>query len=374
MTAAAFAGMGLGAIGNFIQGRQTSASERRALEAQREMRMGSLPLLLALGGGANASALGKTMLGRDERDYIFGTDPEATKEKQARVAAIQARMSELGGAAGRGFLGRGNAAGQSRAQQNRSVNDPEYQMLEAELQSLTNDIKNAQPGIVNAKELDAAAGLLPGAQYAKIAEQEKQAGLGQLGRYDTETENMMRMLKGFGDEEKARIERDSARDLMGANRRASLRMSRAGAGSSTLMSGALAQNAGQIGERRNNAITGINSGVLQQKLGMMGQRSGGRLGLETGLNQQNLNLQTAPLNQQMALLANIGQSGLGGNSYQPVGSVSPIGVGLQSAGNALSYWGGLNSLGGNGAASSVWANGSAPATSEWGFHGPDSDY
>ncbi len=340
------AGAGLDLMGNMMQASAAKSADKRAAERQYSMRMGSMPLLLALGGGANASTIGRTMLGREDSDYLFGTNPELTKEKQARVAEIQARLGQLGQGRGSGWMGarRDGQAGRDAD----AASAQERDLLNNELQQLTAALKNVQPGIVNAAELDAAANLLPGAQYAKIAEQEKQAGLGQLGRYDTETENMMRMLKGFGDEEKARIERDSARDLTGANRLASLRMSRAGAGSSTLMSGALAQNAGQIGERRNNAITGINSGVLQQKLGMMGQRSGGRLGLETGLNQQNLNLQTAPLNQQMALLANLGQSGLGSNSFQPIGGVSPIGTGLQSAGNALSYWGGLNSLGNQG--------------------------
>ncbi len=355
------AGAGLDLVGNMMQASAAKSADKRAAERQYSMRMGSMPLLLALGGGANASTIGRTMLGREDSDYLFGTNPELTKEKQARVAEIQARLGQLGQGRGSGWMGarRDGQAGRDAD----AASAQERDLLNNELQQLTAALKNVQPGIVNAAELDAAANLLPGAQYAKIAEQEKQAGLGQLGRYDTETENMMRMLKGFGDEEKARIERDSARDLTGANRLASLRMSRAGAGSSTLMSGALAQNAGQIGERRNNAITGINSGVLQQKLGMMGQRSGGRLGLETGLNQQNLNLQTAPLNQQMALLANLGQSGLGSNSFQPIGGVSPIGTGLQSAGNSLAYWGGLNSLGQQ----------KASGGSAWGSHGPDAD-
>jgi hypothetical protein len=240
-------------------------------------------------------------------------------------------------------LGRGGNQG-SRAQQNRSVNNPEYKMLEAELQSLTESVKNTQPGIVNAKELDAAAGMLPGAQYARLADENKAAGQGMLGRYDTETNNMLRQLSGLGDSEKERITRESERDLTRANRMASQRFSRMGAGASTLLGSAFANNTGQIGERRSNQINQINTGLTQQRLGIMGQRSGGRLGLETGLNQQNLNLQTAPLNQQMAILANIGQSGLGGNNFQPVGGVSPIGTGLQTAGNSLSYWGGLQSL------------------------------
>ncbi len=345
MSAAAFAGLGLSAIGNFIQGRQTAASERRALEAQRSMRLGSMPLLAALGLGSNASGGLRTLLGREDADYILGSDPARTREQQARIAEIQARMAELGGSRGQGFLGR--SSGESRAQQNRSVNNPEYKMLEAELQSLTESVKNAQPGIVNGAELDAFAGNLPSAQYGKIADQAQATGLGQLGRYDSETDAMRRELAGYGDAERKRIEADAQRSLTSANRQAMLALGRQGAGSSSLLGSTLAGNAGNVFERKNSMLGGLNDRIIGQRLNLTQGRSAGRLGLETGLNTQNIGLRTAPLNQQMAILSNIGQSGLGGNSYQPVGSVSPLGVGLQTGGNWLSMYGGLKSLGGN---------------------------
>lgn len=364
MTGALFGGAALGLVGNFMQAQAQKSSEERAYNNQRNMRLGNIPLLLALAGGSNASTLGKSLLGRDEADYIFGTNPQITAQQQARVAEIQARLGQLGQGRGSGWMG-ARREGQT-ARDADAATAKEREMLNHELDQLVGSIKNVQPGIVNSAELDAAAKLLPGAQYEKIAEQERQAGLGQLGRYDTETENMLRMLNGFGDAEKERIRMESERDLKAANRAASLRMSRAGAGASTLLSGAQAQNSGQIGERRNNAITGINSGVLQQRLGIMGQRSGQRMGLETGLNQQNLNLRTAPLNQQTAILANIGQSGLGGNSFQPIGGVSPIGTGLQTAGNTLAMYGGLQSLKGQG-------RGGGGSGSSWGSWGPDAN-
>lgn len=344
MSAAAFAGLGLGVLGSAIQARQTSASERRALEAQREMRLGSMPLLAALGLGSNASGGLRTLLGRDQADYILGSDPARTREQQARIAEIQARMAQLGGAKGQGFLGRSEG---TRAQQNRSVNNPEYKMLEAELQSLTESVKNAQPGIVNGSELDAFAGNLPAAQYGKIADQAQATGLGQLGRYDSETDAMRRELAGYGDAERKRIEADAQRSLTSANRQAMLALGRQGAGSSSLLGSTLAGNAGNVFERKNSMLGGLNDRIVGQRLNLTQGRSAGRLGLETGLNTQNIGLRTAPLNQQMAILSNIGQSGLGGNSYQPVGGVSPLGVGLQTGGNWLSMYGGLKSLGGN---------------------------
>jgi hypothetical protein len=344
MSAAAFGGAALGLVGNWMQGQQQNKSEERALAAQRNMRLGNIPLLLAMGLGSNASTAGRALLGREEGDYIFGTNPELTASQQARMSEIQARLGQLGQARGAGWLGNKREGATAKAQE--AATQRERDALNFELDQLAASVKNAQPGIVNSKELDAAAQYLPGAQYAKLADQNQQAGLGMLGRYDTETNNMMRMLKGLGDSERERVTRESERDLTRANRLASQRLGRMGAGASTILGSTLANNAGQIGERRNNTINSINTGVTQQKLGLMGQRSGGRLGMESGLMSQDLNLRTAPLNQQMAILSNIGQSGLGGNSFQPVGGVSPLGAGLQTGGNFLAAWGGANAFGG----------------------------
>lgn len=344
MSAGLFGGAALGLIGNVLQANAQSDANDTAYNRQLAMRNNSIPLLLALGGGANASTLGRTLLDSGTADYLFGTNPQVTAAQQARIRELQGELATLGQPRGSGWMANREQTALQRTQA--ASDDARRQALNTELQTLIGKVKNAQPGVVNAAELDKAAALLPSAQYAKIASQQEQSGLGQLGRYDTETQNMLRMLQGSTDAQKAQVNTQSNRDLLTANRLASQRLSRAGAGASTLLSGALAQNSGQIGERRNNTLSGIDQGLLQQQLGIMGNRSQQRLGLETGLNGVNLGLRTAPLDQQMAILSNIGNSGLGTNSYQPINGISPIGTGLQTLGNSLSAWGGTQSLGG----------------------------
>lgn len=362
MTGALFGGAAMGLVGNFMQAQAQKSSEERAYNNQRNMRLGNIPLLLALAGGKNASSIGKSLLGRDESDYIFGTNPELTAQQQERVAEIQARLGQLGQGRGAGWMG-ARREGQT-ARDAAAASDKERELLNHELAQLTTSLKNVQPGIVNSAELDAAAEMLPGAQYEKIADQSQATGLGQLGRYDSETEKLIRELQGSGDAEKARINAEAERGLTNANRRAMLALGRQGAGSSSLLGSTLASNAGQTFERKNSLLGGVNDRLINQRIGLQQGRSQGRMGLETGLNTQNIGLRTAPLNQQMAILSNIGQSGLGGNSFQPIGGVSPIGTGLQTAGNTLSMWGGLQSLGGQGGGS---------GGSSWGSWGPDAD-
>jgi len=276
---------------------QLKAEKENRLFDQKNLNQGMARYLAAMLGPAEAEKYLKSSMGADQYRDLF-RDPDATKRTTAladQIKQIDANLAKYGkpattrvGRTSNGLGERTIEVPESWDRERAKADGIDIQALLDQKKQLTNTLQNEAKGIPgDALDLEAFRNLSPGVadQYAKLTEQARTEGAGNLMRFDQDSGRMMqsaRAIEGqarnFGKGERARINADFADTLAGTNRLTEAKLMARGLGSSTVLGQQLGGNARQLERGR------------QAELGALGDR---QIGLLTSLAGNTLNLDQA---------------------------------------------------------------------------------
>jgi hypothetical protein len=346
----------IGGVGSAVaanSAKKSSASEQRFLQEQ--LTQGMFRRVLTALGPAEARKWAQANLPRQQYEQIFGraaTSASFTPEQQQRLATVNSRITELSRARGSGVLRDGSRQSAE-----------ELRALQAEREALMR-ASGGDPGMegtFNNAGIDAADRGYVG-RLDDLATEYKGIGRETQGQFDSESRRLLgesrgieAQARGYGEQERRRIDRDYDRSLTSANKASSARLRAAGFAESTLGANQAAANSRYLGEARENALGSLydrqlqfGTGLRQNTLGLDAQRSGAGTQLAAGIQDRNLNLASNA--------ANVRASALTGADFNPFLSVptnnlfsgaSPGGSFAQSLGGTMAGIGG-QMIGNNG--------------------------
>ncbi len=303
--------MGLG--GAALSGSAASKASEAEIKAARENRdfdqknlnQGMARYLAAMLGPAEAEKYLKGAMGQDQYRQLF-RDPDSTARATAlnnQISQINATLAKYGKPEsvreGRTANGLGSTVSRVPAsfdKRRAAADGVDVDALQTQLRQLNQDLRdNTTASPQDALDLGEFRNLGPGVadQYAKLTEQARSEGAGNLMRFDQDTGRMMqsaRAIEGqarrFGQGERARINADFADTLAGTNRLTEAKLMARGLGSSTVLGQQLGGNARQLERQRQAELgalgdrqIGLWTSLAGNTLNLDQARSGGRLGL-----------------------------------------------------------------------------------------------
>lgn len=198
-------------------------------------------------------------------------------------------------------------------------------------------------------------------EYNDLTARAESEGNDALGRHDADTARLLRgsraiegMARGYGQQERERINRDADRALTGINRLTESRLMGRGLGASTVLSSAFRGNTQANREGRENALgslgdrqIGLTTGLAGQTLNMDAGRSQNRMGLMLANQDRGLGYRQGAVNfRANALGGSQTNPWLSRSTQQYFPGVSPSGASGQSWGSFLSGFGGQIAGGG----------------------------
>jgi hypothetical protein len=345
----AIGGAAVGAAGNAMAARR----QNRAVEAQNNF------MNTQFAGYPSQSAM--LALGPDAYRYLAGQLPGSTlgtafalndEERSAlerEAADLQAQIGAMGRNRQDGRAGWSATAGRTGPVKA----DPAYANLTTRLAQVKAQLAdNSQKIDRSAYNALASSGISPVSQMEGFAKDYVDQNQAVSDRFEADASGTRKILDTYGQSERDRIERDSARALAGTQRVTRSNLARGGMGLSSLAGSAYTANANRAGEFKNNAL-----GSLADRTAEL------RTNLNTSQGAQRTSLGLS--NASAAYQANSGVAGtklnlLTGQEWMPwsnraapgMPSASPGGAAMQTFGNSLSAMGGLYGMANYGRGSS----------------------
>ena len=349
---------GVGSLIGSLFGASGAAKEAKAnAQAARENRqftegklnLGQLQQFLAAFGPEEGLRQLKIALPKEQYDAIVGRAARSesfTDQQRARLSEIdkQLKLPTSDRAKAAGVYG--SAAGSSQ-----TLTTESRKRLEQERKDLM-DAAGGDAGVTGSVGMDAINAMGPGyvSQFQTIADQTGRANQDVLEGFDQQTNQLgalsrriERQASNYGKQAEQRIRRDSQDSLTNANAAAMAAMNARGLGASTMLTDALGGNARDNQRATDDALGSLGdsqirlqTGLMGNTLGTLGQRFGGRTQLQSGNVASNANMQNNVVNaRQQALTGSAAMPWLGrSNSDFFVGS-SPSGAALGSLGSSL---------------------------------------
>lgn len=349
----ALAGGALSASGASSAAKATNKAGADALAAQQaEGDLGIARMLIQAFGPEQGLAQLKAFIPADRLSKMIGTPSKSatplTQEQQRRLQEIDAKLSSTrSSGSSAGVRGIGRNAGTA------FKDTAEGRALQAEKDALLK-MSGGDPGSAGSLDLEAIKKLGPGflSEQTGLANQYEGLDAKNLQEFDAATSGLdaqalgiERGMKGYGDSEKARIDREAGRALQGANRQAQAALMGAGVGNSTLVANQMGANATRTYESASNQKGIINDNLIRmlseargQRLNLGMSRAGQRTALGVDGQNRTLSLRQAPINTKIGILS--------GPTMNPMQGVNMAGFfpGASAGGAAASVFG--NALGG----------------------------
>lgn len=349
---------GIGSVLGSLFGASGAAKEARAnAQAARENRqftegkfdLGQLQNLLAAFGPEEGMRIARAVLPKSQLDAIVGRPARQasfTDQQRARLADIdrQLALPTSDRAQAAGVFGRVGGSGTSLTTETRRRLEQERKDLMA--------AAGGDAGVTGSVGMDAINALGPGyvSQYQTIADQAQRDNAGVLEGFDQQTNQLgalsrriERQAANYGKQAEDRIRRDSADSLTNANRAAMAALNARGLGASTMLTDALGGNARDNQRAQADALGALGdsqirlqTGLMGNTLGTLGQRFGGRTHLQSGNVASNANMQTGVVNaRQQALTGAAMNPWLGRSNAEFFPGQSASGAALGSLGSSL---------------------------------------
>lgn len=363
----------LSASGAKSAANQQNAAMQQALQQQLSEGGNSQALLARLlYGGQGGDAFLKDLLPANRYQELFGRASTGAQPlsdaDQRQLQDLTARRDRLQTQQSRQSRPHGNNyAGGSRS-------NPELDNLNSQIAALTQRA-GGDPGVAGrfAPSTDTGGGLL--GQFDTLAQNFGKQGDQTLRGYDATTQKLLGDYMGLEDQAKqygagqeSRIRRDAAQQEVAANRRASSALSARGVGNSTLYNNAATGNSRAINQDAQDRIMNLNDSQIQfltqlgqGRIGLAGQRAGGRTALDVANQDRNYGLQTNKLNTQLGTLGPLMGATGNTNFAQYAPTASGGGNFAQSFGNTLAGLGGATM---GGAFDSLFSGGAPRATTQ----------
>ena len=337
------AGGVLGAQGAASSAKATKQAAKDNLDfTQGQFDQSKIAGLYSILGPQQADAYLRATLPTKRYNELFGTPAKAAsftddQRKQLDYINSQLALPTYVTGVGNPLL---RAAGNTSGSSTNSITREQRTSLEKQKADLL-ALAGGDPGTTGQYDLSQLRALGPGVtdEMRKITESygASTAGLTDYAR------SIEQQARGYGDQERARINRDADQALTSLNRNTQASLIGRGLGASTVLTGALGQNArninasredalGSLGDRQINLLTGIRGNTLN----LLSARSDGA----TQLAQQ-------PINTKLQLLTGgIVNPWQDRDTSQYFPGVSPTGAAFSTTGNLLAGAGGqYSSLG-----------------------------
>lgn len=369
------------AVGGTILGAASNASaasrQNRAIQAQNNFLnteyAGYLPqsALLALGRDAYGY-LGGTQ-GRDTLGTAFSLDSTARTRLEKEAADLESQIQNVrqtyrGGKGFKGVVGRGGSD---------VANDPAYANLTNRLAQVRAQLADDSQKI-NIDDYNALAesGTLPIDRMQREASDLVDRNQAASDRFEADAAQTRGIVENYGKGEKERIERESARDLAGAQRVTRSNLARGGVGLSSMAASAYNANAARFGEAKNNALSSLADRTAEIKANLNTSQSAQRLALGQANSGAAYNANQGVNNTRLSLLTGPEWTPWLNRSAPNMPNQSPGAVGAGTIADSLSTMGGLYGManygrgasGGSTAQQRVWASGEMPDSTVGGYN------
>ena len=330
---------GVGSLLGGIFGASSASKQAKAALAADQAKMDYAERQFGTGSLGQLAAL----LGPDGiKRWLAQTDPALVKKLTREVAADpkfsasqQARYEELGRLLQKPVLatatGSTPAAIAARALGSSGYITPEQK---AAYQAERDALWSAAGGKVGKTgiDLEALGALGPGlvGKYQQEATNTEAQGRQNLAGYDASTFNLGRMSRdiersaaGYGQQQEARIRRDSAQSLANNNALSTASLMGRGLGASSLLTGALRGNAQANLNSTNDALGSLGDSQIRLRTGLAGNTLGLLSSRDSGRNAIMLGGQDAARGQRMGAL-NVEQAAIvGSDPSRQLGSMAP---------------------------------------------------
>lgn len=341
MAALGLGGSLLGGLFGSSGAKKQAQAELQAAREQREFLQNNFDTSQAMSafgvlGPQQAEALLRA-LPAGTWESLFGrpaANPSFTADQQRSLDDINRRLALPTTPIGPGGRPVARVAASALAGVGATITPEERRALEAQRDALIT-AAGGREGRTGRLDLDALRGMGPGVI-------DEMRGVKDL--YDAQTSGLMGRARsieegalGFGEQERARINREMDRALTSANRLTESRLIGRGLGSGTLLTGAMSANARNIEDSRQDALGSLGDRHINLLTGIRGNA----LNLASARSDGSANLASAPINTRLQFLTGgIMNPWQQRDTSQLFPGVSSSGTGQQVWGNMLSGMGG----------------------------------